>query len=214
MAGATRILAGALLLTAGLSTTACAPSSSPVPPTDASTSVPTSAPAPSATPTPTPSPSGAAGAFPDCQTLIPLSVVQAQPRWAPFEFISQAVDAHEAPNLPGPLAVRTAQAATHRQDCGWGAPNSDSGVGVDMFRIDEASAKALVDELTAAPDEYRAFTIDDSPAFSTEAPWGISDGLVVYVFQGDAWLVMGGRGYDQAVATAVLTSALETLRAE
>lgn len=167
----------------------------------------------SASPEGTASPSPNADAFPGCQELVPLAVVQAQPRWSGYAFIHQDVDAREAPTLPGPLASRTAADATARQDCVWGVPNSDSGVGIDAFRIDAAAASALVDELRAAPEEYAAFTIDGSPAFLTHAPWGIGDGVVVYAFEGDAWLVMGGHEYDQDVATAVLTPALQALRA-
>lgn len=207
----------AVLLAAGLAATGCGAGGSAAPTDSPDPSTPT-APAPpaatgSASPEPSASPDASAEGFPGCQELVPIEVVQAQPGWSGFEFFQQAIDASEAPNLPGPLASRTAADASARQDCIWGAPNSDSGIGIDAFRIDADAASTLVGELGAAPDEYEAFTIEGSPAFLTHAPWGIGDGVVVYVFESDAWLVMGGHEYDQGVATAVLTPALQALRA-
>ena len=184
-------------------------------PTPTETVTVTTTPSPSsAPPSPAPSGSGAAGrSIPDCETLVPLDVVQAQPGWERYEFVGQYLDAAEPAPLPGPVASEVAAGARSRQDCIWGVPNSDSGMGVDILQIDEAAQSKLVSALAAAPDEYTSFSIDGHDAFLTHAPWGIGEGVVVYAFDGGVWVVMGGHEYDQQVATAVVGSALDGIRA-
>ena len=64
-------------------------------PTPTETVTVTTTPSPSsAPPSPAPSGSGAAGrSIPDCETLVPLDVVQAQPGWERYEFVGQYLDA-------------------------------------------------------------------------------------------------------------------------
>ena len=183
----------------------CASGAAPVATETVTVSAASSTPIASASPTTSPT---GTPAVPDCETLVPLEIIRAQPGWGGFEFIAQATDPAEAAPLPGPLAREIAANARSRQDCTWGAPNSDSGIGVDVLQIDVGDEKKLVDALTAAPEEYEAFEIDGRPAFLTHAPWGIGEGVVVYAFDDGAWVIMGGHEYDQRAATTVVGAAL------
>lgn len=207
---ASALVGAVTLLTVGMA--GCA-ASTPRPTQTVTVSVTPSASASSPSPTPDATMSPGALVVPPCDQLVPTEVINAQPGvWSNFVFIDRADDPAEALNLPGELASATAEAASRRVDCIWGAPNSDSGVGIDVLQIDEAASRNLVGALREASDEYQEFSISGSPAFLTNAPWGIGEGVVVYVFDGSAWLVMGGHEYDEAAAQAVLGTALENLR--
>ena len=161
----------------------------------------------------TPSPEATPLSIPDCQTLVPLDVVQSQPSWSGFAFIGQYDDAAEAVAVPGPLAAEVAEGASSRRDCLWGVPSSDNAVAVHVLTIEQADQDRLVAALEGAPEEYTGSEISGATAFSTQAPVGIGEGTIVYAFEDGAWIIMSGHDDDPAVASAVIGTALESIRA-
>ncbi len=96
--------------------------------------------------------------------------------------------------MPGPAAVEAAEAATETKNCGFGVPNSDSGVlSVVTAELPTDAKDTFI--ATLEEDGFSEITVDGSTGYiGPGEEHGLSGELanVVYGFDGNVWVTVHG----------------------
>ncbi|WP_431803660.1 hypothetical protein [Microbacterium sp. bgisy203] len=181
--------AGALIVAC----VACSPDPAPTASPSSPMSTPSSS--PTATPTPTPTQTLDGPPQPDaetaaaCEQKIPLSTIQdleGSPAWQQVQYDPKPL----AEKVIGPAAKEAAASAVEILDCGWGVPNSDSGM---TFTLADFSDQGARDALIAALDasEYE-MTAVGAYNFYTNVEEGMG-GTTGYAFDAKSnWYIVTG----------------------
>lgn len=188
-----------LALVAGLSLVValigCTPTPAPSPTTAASESA-------SATATPEPAPLG----IPECETLLPLALAQANFS-ENTEFIGE-FPANEFGVFEVPEAAAAVAGASQSRYCLWGVPNSDGAFTLLVAEVSPEDRAAVEAALPAAG--FSAVTMGTVTGYDAEREGEVSTLADTVLFTGDVMIVCNGTSLG---LTGVVTgSALDALR--
>lgn len=173
---------------AGCATSADANAGASQPAVSSSPSASSSSPAPSGSyVAPTPDAETAAA----CEKLLPLQSIRDSEgpggaAWQQIEFATKPL----TEKVSGPAAQEAAAKSTEELTCGWGVPQSDTGMSITVATIPDDARATLIDALNAS--EYRHASIEgfDVYTFVTQGIGGTSG----YAFdtKGTWWILSGG----------------------
>lgn len=200
-------------LASGLALAGCSGGASPEESTPPPVEPPaTTEPVETTTPEPSPTETGEALVIPDCEQLVPTETLQSHEHWENVQLFRVVPDPDLADVLPGELAQQTAASATQAYGCTFAAPQTDSGVEVDVLEIDPSERDTLVAALRQAPETYTETIMGDAVSFWTQIEGELGGLTLVYSFAGDAWVIQHGSLIDSERAVRIAEPVLESLR--
>ncbi|KAA9085434.1 hypothetical protein [Microbacterium radiodurans] len=168
----------------------------------------TDAVSPTAEPEVTPPPQRAA--LPDCANLMSIEQVRVSVNDDRVEG-SDPLEVIAAPDVLGPAAQDTFDAATDVVGCTYGIPQTDGGFSVTVLVVDAEAASELVNALGES-DQYERTTRGAIVMFSKDIPEGLGTYLG-YAFADDVWAIVHGTMVGPTTSVNVAADAVAAVLA-
>lgn len=163
----------------------------------------TAAPAPS-TPTPTPTPLPI-DSVPPCDEMLTTEQVRAAAD-DDARVNALASTAWSAEALPGPLARDAHEGARTTTSCGWGIPQSDGIVHLEVALL-EAQVQRDLQTALEASSEYSHDTSAGIELFSREVTDGLGS-VLAYALSDGVWVIIDGTLVDETTAADLARDAM------